>query len=332
MCGLLVADADVQSASLGGDGEVAVAEATDEVEGLPRGLLVSEAHGVGRDVFLDGRAHVGRRAEEAVGGHEAFEALMRALEVVRVDEQLDAAVAVGEVREHGARQELVPERLPEALHLAERLRVLRAALDVPDAVEVELALEVSLAAPRGVLAPLVGQDFSRLAERGDAPVERFDDELGALMVREVVRDDEARVVVHERRHVEALLTAEQEREDVRLPELIRLRALEASRRVLARPRLGTRLDEPGVVQDASHRGLRDTDGLEAREQVADATRAELRLRLAHGDDGLALHLSCDARRLRSLCAGGSERLGALLAVGAHPLPDGGRREAERPAD
>lgn len=100
--GLLVADADLQPVSFGGDAEVAIAEATDEVEGLARRLLVREAHRVGRDRFLDGIAHVRRCAEEAIGRHEAVERLMRTLEVVRVDEELDAAIAVGKVRKHGA--------------------------------------------------------------------------------------------------------------------------------------------------------------------------------------------------------------------------------------
>ena len=61
-----------------------------------------EPHRVGRDALLDGLAHVGRRAEEAVGGHEPFERLMRALEVVALDEEPDATLAVGEVGEDGA--------------------------------------------------------------------------------------------------------------------------------------------------------------------------------------------------------------------------------------
>lgn len=100
--GLLVADADLEAAAFGGDGEVAVAEATDEVEGLARRLLVREAHRVGGDALLDGGAHVRGGAEEAIRRDEAFERLVRTLEVVRLDEQLHASVAVGEVREHGA--------------------------------------------------------------------------------------------------------------------------------------------------------------------------------------------------------------------------------------
>lgn len=99
---LLVTDADVEPAAFGGDGEVTVAEATDEVEGLARRLLTSEAQRIGLDVFLDGGSHVRGGAEEAVGGDEPIERLVRALEVVGVDEELDAPRAVGEVGEDGA--------------------------------------------------------------------------------------------------------------------------------------------------------------------------------------------------------------------------------------
>jgi hypothetical protein len=100
--GLFVADADLKPTAFGGDGEVAVAEAADEIERLARRLLVREAHGVGLDVFLDGGADVRSGAEEAVRGHEAVQGLMWTLEVVGVDEELDAPVAVREVCEHGA--------------------------------------------------------------------------------------------------------------------------------------------------------------------------------------------------------------------------------------
>lgn len=39
------------------------------------------------DPFLDGRADLRRGLEEAVGGDETLEALVRALEVVGVDEE-----------------------------------------------------------------------------------------------------------------------------------------------------------------------------------------------------------------------------------------------------
>ena len=51
------------------------------------------------------------------------------------------------------------------------------------------------------------------------------------MVGDDVRDDEARVVVHEDGHVDALMAPQAEGEDVRLPQLHRLCALEEPRRL-----------------------------------------------------------------------------------------------------
>ena len=131
---LVVAELHLDPLAVCGDGHVAVAQAPDEVEGFARWLLARQAHLVVGDTLLDHRPHVRGRTEEAVRGYEALERLVRTLEVVRVDEVRDAPVAIGEVRKHRARQKLVPQRLPEALDLSERLRVLRPALDVPDAV------------------------------------------------------------------------------------------------------------------------------------------------------------------------------------------------------
>lgn len=93
---------------------------------------------------------------------------MRTLEVVVLDEQRHAPLAVLEVGKHGARQQLLPQRLPEALDLAAGLRMVRSALDVPDAVTLELGLELGVATPARVLPPLIGQDLARHPVLGNA--------------------------------------------------------------------------------------------------------------------------------------------------------------------
>ncbi len=95
-----VADLDAQRAAGGRDAEVLVAEPTDEVEGFLRRLFLREPQRVRLHLRLDGRTDVRRRAEEAVGRHEAVEPLMRALEVVMLDEERDASERVCEVGEH----------------------------------------------------------------------------------------------------------------------------------------------------------------------------------------------------------------------------------------
>lgn len=69
--------------------------------------------------------------------------------------------------------------------------MLRAALDVADAVLLEQRFEGRLAAPRRVLPPVVGEHLARCAVRGDSSLERFDDQHRLMVVREDMRDDEA---------------------------------------------------------------------------------------------------------------------------------------------
>jgi hypothetical protein len=52
---------------------------------------------------LDARAHLARGAEEPVGRREAFKPLVRTLEVVVLEVQRHAALAVLEVGEHRPR-------------------------------------------------------------------------------------------------------------------------------------------------------------------------------------------------------------------------------------
>jgi hypothetical protein len=229
----LVVELHAQPALRRRDRQLSIAQLAHEVEGLLRRPLVRHAKRVVRDALLDRRTHLRRRAKESIRRHETLDALMRTMEVVGVDEELDPSLTVGEVREDRLREKLVPERLPEALDLAERLRMLRPTLDVTDALASQLLLEFRLASPRRVLPTLVGEDLARSAVGCDSPSQRLHHELASLMVRECVRDEKTRVVVHEAREVQPVVASQQKREDVRLPHLIRLRALEASHRMLA---------------------------------------------------------------------------------------------------
>src|SRR5205814_5929976 len=107
--------------------------------------------------------------------------LMRAAEVVGLDEEADPPLAVLEVREDRPREKLLPQRLPEALDLAQRLRMVRPALDVPDALAAQLFLEIRVTAPGHVLAPLVRQHLPRSAVLRDPTSQRFQHQRRALV-------------------------------------------------------------------------------------------------------------------------------------------------------
>jgi hypothetical protein len=302
LCG--IAELDAQSATGCRDAEVLVPEATDQVEGFLRWLLLREAECVGLHLRLDGRADMRCRSEEPIGRHEALDALMGALKVVVLDKQGQSAQAVSEVGKHRLAQKLLPQRLPEPLDLAERLRMLRSALAVRDTVSAQLLLELRFATPRRVLPTLIGEHLARLSVLGDTPLERLHDQARLLVMGHRPRHQVARVVVHEADEVHALMASQLEGEDVALPELVWLGALEASHWLVTRRRRLLFDEQPLLVQDASHGGLRDAETLEAREDIANPPGAPLRVRLPDRDHlgtlyGLLLRLALAAGRARS---------------------------------
>jgi hypothetical protein len=217
------------------DRQVAVPKPPHQVEGLALRAGLGQRQGVLRHSLFDGLPHLWSGSEEAIRRHRAPDPLMRAAEVVGLDEERNPALAVLKVRTHRPRQEFLPQRLPKPLDLAQGLRVVGTALDVSDALTPQLPLEVGVPTPGHVLPSLVGQHLLGRAVLRDAAGQRLQDQRGALVMGHHQRHHVPRVVVHEGGHVQSLVTPQEKREDVRLPELIRLRTLKA---MLRRTRLG----------------------------------------------------------------------------------------------
>ena len=231
-----------------------VPQLPSEVEGLAGRLLECEADRVLLHRGLDRRAHLRGGTEESVGRDEAVDALVRAVKVVAIDEEAQPTLAVREIDEDGAREKLVPQRLPEALHFPQRLRMLRAALDVSDSLPLELGFELRLPPPGGVLATVVRQCLARHSEGCQPTLEGFHHQLRLLPVGDCVPDDKAAAVVHEDADVQPLVAPEQKGEDVRLPQLIRRGSLEASRQRVGLLDLGRPgFQQPLFVENPAHR-------------------------------------------------------------------------------
>ena len=223
---MFIAHPHVQRRAACADGKRSIAELAGEIKRLSQGLLLRQAQRVLLHLRLDARAHLARRPEEPVGRGESLQPLMRSLEVVVLDEERHAALAVLEVGEHRARQQLLPQRLPEPFDLPASLRVMRPALHMRDAMALELRLELGAPAPRGVLPALVGQDLPRCPVLCDAARECLQHQYASLVMRHRKAHQVAGVIVQERGHIDALVAAQQEREQVRLPQLVRLGTLE----------------------------------------------------------------------------------------------------------
>jgi hypothetical protein len=215
--GVLIAHAHAQGGSARADGECSIAQLPGQIEGLAWRLLARQTQCVLAHLRLDAGAHRRRGTEEPVSWSQPFERLMRTLEVVVLDIERHPPLAVLEVRKYRAREKLFPQRLPEALDLAAGLRVMRAALHMCDALALELGFKVRAAAPGGVLAPLVGQDLARRAVLRNAARQCFQHQHASLVMRHRQTHQVARVVVEERRDVQALVATQQEGEQIRLP-------------------------------------------------------------------------------------------------------------------
>ena len=281
MCG--VTHLHAKSATRRCDAQVLIAQPTDQIERFLRWPFLRCPQRIRRHLRLDGSPHVRRRPEEAVGRDQPVEALVRALKVVVLDVQRQPSLAVGEVGEHRLAEKFLPQTFPEALNFAERLRVLWPALDVRDAVTTQELLKFGGPAPRRILPTLVSQDLARLPIFGHASLERLDDQTRFLVMGYCPRHQKPRVVVQERRHVQTLMTAKLEREDVALPQLVRLRPLEPALRLVTRHRRRVFGDEPLLVQDPSHRGLGHPKTLESGQHVAQSSSTPIRVCLAERD-------------------------------------------------
>ena len=327
---MLIAHAHAQGGSARADGECLIAQLPGQIEGLARRLLARQTQCVLLDLCLNAGTHRRCGTEEAIRRGEPFERLMRTLKVVVLDIERHPPLAVLEVRKYRAREQLFPQRLPEALDLAAGLRVVRTALHVRNAVALELGLELGAAAPSGVLAPLVGQDLARCAVLRNATRQSFQHQHASLVMRHRQTHQVTRVIIQERRHVQALMAAQQEREQIRLPQLVGLGALEVLHPPLA---LGTRRHRrrlhPGLAQHPSHRRRRSADPQEPAHHIAEATAARVRLcRVCRQDRPPCSGLLARARARRLRLA--LQRPSSALPIHLHPRDRGGVRHAQSP--
>jgi len=99
--------------------------AADHIEGSARLSAQRHLQQVFLDAGLDGLAQRGLDLEEAIGRAQSANALMRALVVVMLDPEANALARLLETSELSARQEVLPDRLPEALDFPQRHGVLR---------------------------------------------------------------------------------------------------------------------------------------------------------------------------------------------------------------
>jgi hypothetical protein len=263
-----------------------------------------------------------RGAKIPIRRHQSFQRLVRPLEIVPVDIEPEPPLAILQIGKHRPRQALIPERLPEALDLPQRLRMLRPRLEVPHSLSAQLLLERRRAPPGRVLPPVVGQHFLRDPILRHRILKCVEHEKGLLLPLQGPPHQEARVVVEKGGQVEPLMAAQEKAENVRLPELVRLRPLKPSRR-RGRSRHCRRPGQSRLVQQPAHFRLADPDRLEPPQHVSDPPRPVLRVRLLQRHHRLAPRILCRLHRRFASGQFAEERLVATLRV--HLLPQHERR-------
>jgi hypothetical protein len=225
---VLIADTEFEFALFGAEHDRLAVHPPDHVEGRLRFTAQGEFEEIFLNALLDGAAELRLDLEEAVGRAEAFNALMRPLGVIVLDPEFDPLAGGGEAVELGADQEVLPDRGPEALDLAEGHGMLRTGFEMRHAILFEFGLETADAPPGGVLAAVIGEHLLGRLELADRhPVDL--DHCGRRGTAEQIRpDDEPRVIIHEGDEI-GIAPAQPEGEDVSLPHLIGRGPLEETR-------------------------------------------------------------------------------------------------------
>jgi len=187
---LFVANTEFEFALLGPEHDGLTVQAADHVERGLRFAAQGQFQQIFLDAGLDGLAQGRLDFKEAVGRAEACNALMRPLVVVILDPEFDPLASRLEAVELGAAEELLPDAFPEALDLAQRHGMLRAALEVRHAILFEFGLESAGAAPGSILPAIVGEHlFGRLKLTGRHAVD-FDHRVRRGTAEQIGAHDE----------------------------------------------------------------------------------------------------------------------------------------------
>ena len=188
---LLVIDAELEFALLSTEHHGLALHAAHHVEGRLGASPQGHFQDVVLDAPLEGLTQLVLDLKKAVGRAESADPLVGPLVVVILHPEPDAGPGRLEVVKLGTTQKLAPDRSPEALHLAQCHRMLGTGTDVGDAVLLEFLLEARLAAPGGILPPVVGEHLRGHAELSDRPAVDLEDRLGRLAAEDLKACHEA---------------------------------------------------------------------------------------------------------------------------------------------
>jgi hypothetical protein len=156
-----IAHLDLDGLTLARHLHVGAAQLAEKIQRRPGLLVQRQTQRVIPTALAKRLVHIIGKTIESVGRTSPFDPLVRALVIVIVDPVIAPLTGIGEGGEDRLAQKLPPQRLPEALDLAQGLRMVRSATDMSDPLLLEHPLKARLAAPGHELAPVVGEDLPR---------------------------------------------------------------------------------------------------------------------------------------------------------------------------
>jgi hypothetical protein len=176
----LTVNEHAELALLGPDHHRLAAHAPHHVKRVYWAAPEGEFQGILLKPLLDGLSQIGGDLKEAVRRAQSSDPLVGPLMVVILYPQGGTFHRLLEAVKLRPLEELPQKRLPQALNLAERHRVVGAGADVLDAVFLQLLLEAGLPPPVGVLPPVVRQHLLGDPVVGHRPAVGLKHMLGGL--------------------------------------------------------------------------------------------------------------------------------------------------------
>ena len=174
-----------------------LAHAPDHVERLLRFAMPRQQFHVGRHTLFDCRALLLLNQEEAVGRTKSVETLVWSPVIVVLHPPGETIPCLVKRIETRLDEELILERLPEPLNLAQRLGMMRRAANVMHVIPCHFLLEGRLPAPTGILPAIVGQHLTGGAIFADRPAVDFQYALRCVAAVDTQSHNVSGIVVQE---------------------------------------------------------------------------------------------------------------------------------------
>jgi hypothetical protein len=203
--------------SLARDPDVGLPEFAKKKQGMSSLLAQGQPERVLLTALFECLLHVSSDPVEPVCRTGPSNALVRPLVIVIGNPMGQPLAGIGKGSEKGIREELLPDRAPESLDLAQGHRVMGCTAHVFHPLPLEHLLKPALAPPGYELPTVVRQDLPRCTPLADGTSENFQHGFGCLLPKQPVADHVPGVIVDDTHQVHPVHPLELKGKDIDLP-------------------------------------------------------------------------------------------------------------------